>query len=143
MKNEFTGIPCEKCSRTGLGKNGVCASCWHRNTAPRVASPPKQSTVQAACCPVCGAQEEVNDLGYCPPIELHLCTCEHYACARCVKHCADGGCANTVCGDCAVLCEGCAEVQCADHVVAKNYCRHCCPADVRNEAERPAYVYED
>lgn len=105
--------------------------------------PEEAASVDAGACPVCGAMEEENDLGYCPPIKLKRCDCEHYCCVRCVKHCADPECANTLCSDCCSLCEGCAEVHCPEHTVAKSYCKHCCPDRIRNEHERPDYVYED
>jgi hypothetical protein len=123
----------------------TCLTTGYNDLDPRDApepEPEKEARVMAAECPVCGDQEEENEHGFCPPLVLHLCSCGHYACSRCVKHCADNECANTICGDCASLCDGCADYHCAEHTIAKNYCEHCAPGAVIAEMNRPSYVYE-
>lgn len=103
----------------------------------------KLTEVKAACCPGCGAMEEENRDGFCPPTTLYLQSCDHYACAKCSRHCEDSECGYTACPECASTCEGCADVFCPEHTVAKCYCADCAPRDVLHEANRPAYCFED
>ena len=123
----------------------MCQQTGYDDMDLRDAPEPDEETperVIAAECPICGDQVEECELGFVPPIRLALCGCGHYACARCVKHCADLGCANTICADCCSFCDGCAEPHCHEHVVAKTYCEHCAPGAVISEMRRPSYVYE-